>query len=359
MIAALFLSIPAQAATLEYAVSHELGIMTSKAAKGSGVSTANKTSTSRERTFTIFKDSGMIVENKPVKTIPQKGYTTAVPEAYFQPCEKKGSLVRLRYGSRDYAGDGEKITKTAIVYLPYGYDRNDEMTRYDVFYMMHGLECTADQLFFEGDGKTRNMLDHMIADGIIPPIIVVAATFDAENSPQDFARSDSEARQFHQDFLNNLMPAVESTYNTYAKSSSQKALMASRDHRGFGGFSLGAVITWFQFCYNYDYIRYYAPMSAACWYFGGYGDARARETCDFFEKLVAEKHLNEKGYYIYACTGTHDSLFGEMNTQVNEMLSRPSFTADHLSYYLKSGGVHDFNASVEYLYNALPVFFAE
>ncbi len=219
---------------------------------------------SRPRSVTIFRDTGMIVENTPVNEIPQRGWTTAVPEAYFLPCEKQGTVVRFNYASRDYAGDGNNITKTANIYLPYGYNTKDTTTRYDIFYMMHGLECTADQLFFDKDGKAKNMLDNMIAQGMIPPVIVVAATFDADNSPQDFTRSDSEARQFHQDFLNNLMPAVESTYHTYAASSSKKALMASRDHRAFGGFSLGAVITWFQFCYNFDYIKYYAPMSASC-----------------------------------------------------------------------------------------------
>ncbi|MCR4591006.1 MAG: hypothetical protein K5668_09320 [Lachnospiraceae bacterium] len=321
-------------------------------------SSRNSYKDDKPRTFTIFRDTGMIVEKTTQSSIPQRGWTAAVPEAYFLPAEKPGAIVSIKYGSKDYAGDGRSITKTAKIYLPYGYNNADIKTRYNIFYMMHGLECTADQLFFEGGGKVKNMLDNMIADGVIPPVIVVAATFDADNSPQDFARSDSEVRQFHQDFANDLMPAVEGKFHTYAASSSKKDLMASREHRAFGGFSLGAVTTWFQYCYNSDYIKYFAPMSASCWYFGGYGETQAKETCDFFEKLIAEQHLNEKGYYIYACTGTHDSLFGQMNTQMSEMLSRSDvFTPDHVSYYLKSGGIHDFNASVEYLYNALPVFY--
>ncbi len=91
-----------------------------------------------------------------------------------------------------------------------------------------------------------------------------------------------ELRVFHQDFVDHLMPAVEGQYHTYAASPSQEDLMAARDHRAFGGFSLGSVTTWMEFCYDSDYIRYYLPMSGSCWYFGGYGDYYPEETCDFF-----------------------------------------------------------------------------
>ena len=35
----------------------------------------------------------------------------------------------------------------------------------------------------------------------------------------------------------------------------EEGLQASREHRAFGGFSLGAVTTWYQFIYNLDYIK--------------------------------------------------------------------------------------------------------
>lgn len=317
----------------------------------------------KPRTFTIYRESGAIVERgNSAKTIsiPQTGSTTAIPGNYYLPAEKKGSVVRFDYASRDYAGDGDSITKTAYVYLPAGYRETDKRTRYNIFYMMHGWERTADELFQGNDGIAKNVLDHMMESGMIAPTIVVAPTFDAENSPQSFDRSVSEVREFHQDFANNLMPAVESRFNTYAGSSSKKDLIASRDHRAFGGFSLGAVTTWMQFCYNYDYIRYYAPMSASCWYYGGYSNSYPDKTCDFFEDLIKKNDLNERGYFIYACTGTKDELQGQMDAQMNEMLRRKAvFTPDHVVYYKKDGGVHNFYTSVEYMYNALSLFFGK
>ena len=66
---------------------------------------------------------------------------------------------------------------------------------------------------------------------------------------------------------------------------------ASRDHRIFGGFSLGSVTTWLEFCYDYDYIKYFIPMSGSSWYYGGYGDFQIERNVDFIEQLVKDNEL--------------------------------------------------------------------
>ena len=44
--------------------------------------------------------------------------------------------------------------------------------------------------------------------------------------------------------------------------------------------------------------------------------------------------------------------------QAEEMLKRNDiFSPDHYVFYQKDGGYHDMNAALEYLYNALPLFF--
>ena len=120
---------------------------------------------------------------------------------------------------------------------------------------MHGWGGHAGEYFEYG--TIKNTLDHMIENGDIPPVIIVSATFYNENSNTDFSGSIAEFRRFHRDFEENLMPAVEGQFHTYAKSVSDDDLKASRNHRAFGGFSLGSVTTWLQFCYDTDYIRYF------------------------------------------------------------------------------------------------------
>lgn len=77
-------------------------------------------------------------------------------------------------------------------------------------------------------------------------------------------------------------------------------------------------------------------MSGSCWYFGGYADYYPKETCDFFEKMIKEKNLNQKGYFIFATTGTYDGIKHQMDTQMEEMLKRNNFfTKDKVVYYMK------------------------
>ena len=61
-----------------------------------------------------------------------------IQSEYFSAADEQGRLVELHYDtweSTTYAEKTKKLTKRAIVYLPYGYDENKE---YNTFYYMHG-----------------------------------------------------------------------------------------------------------------------------------------------------------------------------------------------------------------------------
>lgn len=299
-----------------------------------------------------------VSENDMNINIPQSGFTEAVPAEYLTAAGEQGNVVRIDYDSEDYVRDSAAITKTAYVYTPYGYDENDTQTRYNILYLMHGWGGRAGEYF--DFTSTKNLFDNLIENGDIPPIIIVSATFYNENSSTDFGSSIREFHQFHQDFENHLMPAVEGQFHTYAQSVSDEDLKASRGHRAFGGFSLGSVTTWLQFCYDYDYIRYFLPMSGSCWYYGTYGDFQTENNVDFIEQLVKDENLDERGYFIYHTTGTQDTVKSQTVMQAEEMIARAEvFTPDHYVFYQKNGGYHDFNAVQEYLYNALPLFFRD
>lgn len=308
---------------------------------------------SEESETDISEESSRDREN--TKEIPQTGFTKAVPQSYLAEAEHKGTVQQLDYNSLDYVRDGSAITKTAFVYLPYGYDEADKEKRYDIVYLMHGLGGHSGE-YFDYPG-TKNVFDNLIANGDIPPVIIVSATFYNEKSERDFTSSTSEVKQFHKDFEDNLMPTVESRYHTYAKDITPEGLKAARDHRIFGGFSLGSVTTWLELCYDYDYIRCYLPMSASCWYYGDFNDIQLKKNDDYIEQLVKDKKLDEKGYFIYHAVGTEDGMKSQSIDMANDLLSRDIFTPGHYVFYQKEGGLHDLNAVQEYLYNALPVFF--
>ena len=104
----------------------------------------------------------------------QTEYISAVPEEYFAPSDHPGQVVEITYDSRDYTDAAEPaIQKTAYVYLPYGYDEPDQETRYDVLYLMHGWTMTAGDFFDTAQSGIVSMLDHMVENGDIPPVIAV------------------------------------------------------------------------------------------------------------------------------------------------------------------------------------------
>ena len=292
--------------------------------------------------------------------IPQTGMTKPVPTAYTAPSEHPGTVVQVEYDSQDYLRGDAPVTKTAWVYLPYGYDESDAETRYDILYLMHGWGGAAGEYFYMGDGMIKNMLDHMIENGEIRPVIAVSATFYNENSDRDFGASEDALREFHRDFTDHLMPAVEGTFHTYSASTSLEDLAASRDHRAFGGFSLGSVTTWMEFCHDTDYIRYFLPMSGSSWYYGTYGDFQTVRNVDYVQQIVEENDLYERGYFIYHAVGTEDVVKSQTLMMAEEMLSRDGvFPPEHYVFYQKAGGHHDFDAVQEFMFNALPRFFGQ
>ena len=284
-----------------------------------------------------------------------------MPEEYFAPSDHPGQVVEITYDSRDYTDAAEPaIQKTAYVYLPYGYDEPDQETRYDVLYLMHGWTMTAGDFFDTAQSGIVSMLDHMVENGDIPPVIVVCATFDAQNQSQGFSRSVEELSVFHRDLRENLIPYVESHYHTYAEDVTEEGLRASREHRAFGGFSLGAVTTWYQFIYNLDYIKYFVPMSGDCWIMGNYGGRNYPvETVDYLEQVVADGGWSGDDFYIYQGIGTSDPIWDQTDSQIQEMLTRDLFTADNLHYAIIQGGRHDIDACERYLYHALQTFFGD
>ena len=88
-----------------------------------------------------------------------------------------------------------------------------------------------------------------MADGKIEPMIVVCPTYnnESEEDSADYSLALQLTENYHNELVNDLIPAVEGTYSTYAEETSPEGLRASRDHWAFCGFSMGSVATWRTF----------------------------------------------------------------------------------------------------------------
>lgn len=158
---------------------------------------------------------------------------------------------------------GKTYAKQAQVYLPAGY-RADQ--RYNVVYLLHGSTETARDFFADGDFRHR--LDRLAANGQLQDTIVVFPTYYPDRSfvTSNYYHDDRLNRAFAEhELVNDLVPAVEGRYHTYATGTSPDQLKGSRTHRAFGGFSMGAITTWYVFEHQLDYFATFLPLAGDSW----------------------------------------------------------------------------------------------
>lgn len=280
-----------------------------------------------------------------------------IPDGYEQPAEHQGTLEKLEYQTYEsftYEAHSEKLTKTAWVYIPYGYSENE---KYNVFYLSHGGWSNETTIMGTPDAPHafKHIMDHAIEDGKIKPLIIVLPTYN-NLSPEDsgdYSLAIQLTNNFHNELINDLIPAVESKYSTYAKNTTLEGIAASRDHRGFGGFSMGSVNTWHTFEYCLNYFRYFMPMSGSLTTDG-----------EYMADIVRNSGHLPDDFFIFSASGTADFAYSAFKRQIMAMGNVADGTfvfADNeqegnLVFREREGYVHDGNASNEYTYNGLRFF---
>ncbi len=284
--------------------------------------------------------------------------TRAVPGQYLSETTQQGQVVRIEYESKDYTRDDRPATrKPAYVYLPYGYD---ESRQYNVVYLMHGWTGTAEDTFGALGGAQKNILDWMIQQGDCQPVIVVSPTWDKDNQAKGWGESCEEIAVFHNEYENDLIPVVESRFATFAETTDRAGIVASRNHRAFGGFSLGSVTTWYVFEHCFDLQRFFLPMSGDSWHVATFGGQTAPEqTARFLATVVRSSPFGtDNGFHVWHAVGTRDARFYQTHNQAMACMQLTDvFTPHNFSYHQREGGLHDYNSVVEFVYNALPFFF--
>ena len=155
------------------------------------------------------------------------------------------------------------MTKYVVVYTPYDYNPEEE---YDIIYMLHGHTGSANTWLGSPDDPnyTKNCLDHLIEDGYVKPMIAVSMTYYDNNEDEDTDNYDRDLLEpFGKELKNDIIPAVESKYSTFAKNTDAKDFIESRGHRIFCGFSMGGVTASYRICDSMDYFRYFIPLSGS------------------------------------------------------------------------------------------------
>lgn len=277
-----------------------------------------------------------------------------IPDKYYSESEFSGTLVELEYDtyeSMTYEEQDTVLHKRAIVYLPYGYS---EDSQYNVFYLMHG--GWSDETTYLGTPDQpnvfKNVLDNGIAEGKILPMIVVCPTYNNESDTDSssYSLALELTDNYHNELINDLIPAVEGTCSTYAADTTPEGLRSSRDHRAFCGFSMGSVATWRAFQYCLDYFRYFMPSSGSLTTDG-----------EYMASLVRDSGHDWNDFFIFAASGTDDFAYSSFKAQIEAMADVSDGTfryadneRDGNLYFLEQeGGVHSGEYAMEYFYNGL------
>ena len=131
------------------------------------------------------------------------------------------------------------------IYLPSDYEVSDRT--YPVVYLLHGY--TDDNTGWLQFGEINRLADAAIADGTIPPMIIVMP-----NADSSWYINSYDGKEKYEDFfIKEFMPAIEKTYR----------IKAEKRYRGIAGLSMGGYGTLIYSLKYPDLFCAAAPLSAA------------------------------------------------------------------------------------------------
>ena len=304
----------------------------------------------RQETSSVELETGDTENAGTMEKEPTAEISEVIPVKYItQRFDECGTIEKISYTTYDYFGDGSEMTKSANVYLPYGYN---EETKYNVLYLMHGIGGDENEWGMTGAAsKVKIMMDNLIYNGDIEPFIVVTPN---GRSGADFANTSSDYNSFYEfgkELRNDLIPYIESHYATYGQyDENGYDLTEAREHRAMAGLSMGGMQTInIGICESLDIISFFGAFSAAPTSYEG-------------SKIVAtidEKFPDDEIKYFYNICGTGDSI--AYTSASNAAKSLPQLSdrfVDRQNYmWQELAGGHDFNIWYLGFYNFAQLVF--
>ncbi|WP_224997924.1 alpha/beta hydrolase-fold protein [Cesiribacter sp. SM1] len=220
------------------------------------------------------------------------------PEPWEQTNVPHGAITRHFYESA-IIGDQSDF----YIYTPPGYNPKRKQ-KYPTLYLLHGLTENAESWFTAG--KANFILDNLIAQGKIAPMVIVCPLGygDPENITQGYGGA---FETFTKSLLTEVIPFVERNYNVGSKA----------EDRAITGLSMGAGQSLFIGLNNPDVFAYIGGFSSAVVM---YGMNRDRSTVQqpellldapLFKKVFPEldANINNKIKLLWIATGDRDGEF--------------------------------------------------
>lgn len=301
-------------------------------------------------------------------------------------CDQQGTVQEIKYTTDaypdyEYADENGLVTKTAWVYLPYGYDAEDTSTKYNVLILVHGsglnegywfaqgsyADPSQQSIYLSGGNGTANMLDEMMKSGDAEKTIVVTPTFymPGEDGVTVNTGNDADTSNFAKELKEGLLPYIALNYNTYAEVNADMtdeemtvALIAARDHQGYAGLSLGSMIS---------FTSIWTECTDVFSYIGSYSGGVSVEQAEAIAETKNTDYADYDIKYWYVSLGTSETTsvypgdpFGDYRAMVSVLglQSGSDLSAgDNCQYVVCNNTGHNYPTWITSLYNSMLVFF--
>ena len=241
---------------------------------------------------------------------------------------------------RFYTSKSLDTVRRVFIYTPPGYDRS--AARYPVLYLLHG--AGNDESAWSESGRVNLILDNLIADGKLKPLVVVMPYGYAYPPTSPLAAGpDAMKRQrsgFNRDLIDDVIPLVQSSYR----------VVSDRDHRAIAGLSLGGAQALGLGLSHPELFSRVAGLSPAL------GAVTSPEAggLDFKELLADSKNVNSQFKLVWVGCGTDDTLFKSVQA-FSQMLDAGG--VKHV--YRESDGAHTWLNWRRYLAEVAPQLFPQ
>jgi enterochelin esterase family protein len=245
-----------------------------------------------------------------------------------------GTVQSVAYKSKALGTD-----RNMLVYTPPDYTKSN--VRYPVLYLLHGAGST--ETSWTERGKAHVIIDNLIADGKIKPLVVVMPFGFAMQRAPGAARGDASENKmqregFAKDFLEDVIPLVDSKFRVYD----------DRDHRAIAGLSLGGAQALALGLTHLDLFSRIAAFSPAM----GASNNPATGGVDFETVLADSDRINNQLKFLWVSCGFEDTLFVSIR-DFSQQLSKHKI--EHI--YRVTGGAHVYPVWQKNLNEVLPMMF--
>lgn len=250
-----------------------------------------------------------------------------------------GTVVHHTYQSKTTG-----LERGVNVLVPAGYD---EAKKYPVLYLLHGIFGNEFSFTNDPNMKIELITGNLIASGEAEDMIVVFpdmfAKTRADHEPGFNVESYLAYDNFINDFENDLIPFIESTYST----------LTDREHRALAGFSMGGRESLFIGMTRPDLVAYCTAFAPAPGLtpgkdFGGDHQGQLQE-----DELVVKDMDNMLKILMVDC-GTNDSVVGKFPLSYHKIMTTNK--VNHI-WYEVPGADHDSKTIQSGYYNFLRYVF--